>query len=111
MSLVELPTNTGGLVAVNPHAVTGVQPYTGTLPGTGQELHPMSAVWVHDRNIFVCAWSVENTLAALNTAKHSDAEIFAAGFRAGLALEGDYDPECVREAWDGYLRERKEFVR
>jgi hypothetical protein len=97
--LIELPSNTGTLIAVDPHSVTAVQAYRGTLPGRGSELFDMSAVWVDRRNIYVCAWSVEQALAVLNAARQSDADVFAAGFRAGSAWEAT----DVEAAWITHL--------
>jgi hypothetical protein len=85
MSLVELPANTGKVFAVNPHHVTAVAPYSGQLAGKSG-MHDISAVYVRNPQgptaVYICAWSVEDTLDALNTARTVDMEAFQAGFRA-----------------------------
>lgn len=84
MSLIELPSNTGKVFAVNPHHVTAVQPYSSTLAGR-VGMHDMSAVWVRrdqGTNIFVCAWTPEQVLDALSTGRDVEGDAFAAGFRA-----------------------------
>lgn len=89
MSLVELPANNGTIFAVDPHHVTGVQAYSSTLPGrTG--IHDMSAVWLDNHNVFVCAWSVEHTLRVLNEERKRDFATFTAGYNAGLEVNTDH---------------------
>lgn len=71
MSLVNLPTMPyGDLMAVNPHYVTAVQPYSGHIPGEAGK-HDMCIVWVardQGTNLFVCTWDVAHTLAVLGAA-------------------------------------------
>lgn len=86
MSLIELPSNTGKVFAVNPHHVTAVQPYSSTLAGR-VGTHDMSAVWVRrdqGTNIFVCAWTPEQVLDALNTGKRADYAAWEAAYREAL---------------------------
>lgn len=112
MTLVELPSNDGKIIAVNPHHVTAVQPYQGFVLGReGQQ--DMSVVWTkgteQGTNLYVCAWSVSATLDHLNAAKRDDALAFAAGYRAareraGLSLGPD--PEEMLRAlleWQGVI--------
>lgn len=104
MSLIELPSNTGQVYGVDPHHVTAVAPYHSTLPGKGGQIFPMSIVWLQDRSLFVCAWSTEQTLEVLNAARHGEAALFAAGYRAGIADDRMIDD--VELAWTTYLEAR-----
>lgn len=45
MSLLELPSNDGKIIAVNPHHVTAVQPYSGYVAGQ-EGKRDMAVVWV-----------------------------------------------------------------
>jgi hypothetical protein len=105
VSLVELPSNQGGIIAIDPHAVSAVQPYRSTIAGRGSQVYDMSAIWLHNRSIYVSAWAVEQVLDVLNTARQSDAELFAAGYREGVtdALAGSSGEEILRAAWMSYL--------
>lgn len=80
MTLVELPSREGKLIAVNPHRVSGVQPYFGYRVGSPQK-EEMSVIWVDGHNIYICAWTVEAALEVLNAAKRADARAFEAGYR------------------------------
>jgi hypothetical protein len=104
MSLVELPSNNGTVFAVDPHAVTAVQPYRSTIAGSGSALRDMCTVWLGDRSIFVCAWTTETTVGVLNAARHAETAVFAAGYAAGIAA--DRIGTDVRSAWLAYLKER-----
>jgi hypothetical protein len=108
MSLVELPSNTGKVIALDPHAVTAVVPYRGPIAGRGAQVFDMCTLWLHDRSIFVCAWSVEQTLDCLNAARLRDAALFAAGYQAGIA--DDRMTDDVGAAWERYLESRKPVV-
>jgi hypothetical protein len=105
MSLVELPSNNGQIIAVNPHHVTAVQPYEGTMAGK-VGTHPMSVIWVardQGTNLYVCAWSIQDTLEALNEAKRADAAAFQAGYNAARS-DGVYSPSDIEAAfleWQG----------
>lgn len=113
MSLVELPSTDGTTIAVNPHHVTAVQPYNGRLPGR-EGMQSMCAVWVardQGTNLYVCTWSLEQTLDVLNTAKRDDFAAFEAGYMA--AAVGDWNGvdtptrEDVRiefAEWQGVVR-------
>lgn len=105
MSMIELPGNQGGVFAVDAHAVSAVQPYRSTIAGRGSQVFDMSAVWLHNRSIFVSAWGVEEVLAVLNAARQADADLYAAGFRDGTeaALAGSSGEEILRAAWIAYL--------
>lgn len=106
MSLIELPSNKGGIIAVDPHAVSALVPYRGAIAGRGAQLYDMCLVWLHDRSIFVCAWSVEQVSAVLNGARHGEAALFAAGYHAGIA--DDRMTDDVETAWKTYLEARHE---
>ena len=103
--LVELPSNIGGIIAVDPHAVTAVAPYRGPIAGHGSQVFDMCTVWLNDRSIFVSAWSVETVLEALNGVRHGEAAIFAAGYRAGI--DDDRMIADVEMAWKRYLTGRE----
>jgi hypothetical protein len=107
MSLIKLPGNNGCVFAVDAHTVTGVQPYRSTLPGKGTQVFDMCAVWTNNREIFVCAWSVETTIDRLNKARQADADLFAAGYRAVLP---DAEPEALSVAWKQFLAQRREIA-
>jgi len=104
VTLVELPGNAGRVFAVDPHAVTAVAPCRSTLAGRGMQTFDMSAVWMHDRQVIVCAWSVESTLAALNAVRRGEADAFAAGYTAGILEDESIDD--VEGAWTAYLETR-----
>lgn len=110
MTLVELPSNQGGIFAVDPHHVTAVQPYRSTIAGRGAQVYDMCAVWLHNRSIFVSAWSVEQVLDVLNTARQGDAGLYAAGFRDGTeaALAGSSGEQILEAAWIAHLAARTE---
>jgi hypothetical protein len=108
VKLIELPNTTGGVFAVDPHAVSAVQPYRSTIAGRGTQVFDMCAVWLHNRSIFVCAWSPEQVIDILTEARQADADLFAAGYAA--AAEGVYSlltpPQDVAAAWKAYLEAR-----
>lgn len=103
MSLVELPSNDGKIIAVNPHHVTAVQAYEGYVAGQ-EGRRSMSVVWVardQGTNLYICAWSIEQTMDALNTARRDDFEAFKNGW---IAAQGPAAPEPIWEAfcrWQG----------
>ena len=103
MSLIELPSNEGKIIAVNPHHVTAVQPYFGLIAGK-EGKQEMCVVWVardQGTNLYVCAWTIEATLDALNAARRDDFEAFKNGWYAGGA---PISPERIWEAfceWQG----------
>lgn len=85
MSLIELPSNTGKVFAVNPHHVTAVTPYRSTMAGrVGQ--HDMCVLRLSGDTtaLYVCAWPVEDTLDVLNTARRGEAAAYEAGYREAL---------------------------
>lgn len=106
VSLLELPSNDGKIIAVNPHHVTAVQPYEGHVAGQ-QGRRPMCVIWVardQGTNLFVCAWSIEQTLDVLNTAKRDDFEAFRNGWLAAHDPERSIKPELIWAAfceWQG----------
>lgn len=107
MSLVNLPTMPyGDLMAVNPHHVTAVQPYSGHIPGEAGK-HDMCIVWVardQGTNLFVCTWDVVHTLAALGAARQRDRVAFEAGYRAALGSSVTPDPDRITtefQEWQG----------
>lgn len=104
--LIELPSNQGGIIALDPHQVTAVQPYRSTIAGRGAQVYDMAAVWLQNRSIFVTAWSAEQVLDVLNKARHNDAGLFAAGYRAGIA--DDRMTQDIEAAWREYLAGRAE---
>jgi hypothetical protein len=108
VSLIELPSNQGSIIALDPHAVSAVQPYRGPIAGRGAQVFDLSTVWLHNRSIFVCAWSVEQVLDVLNTARHGEAALYAAGFREGVAAgqSGDAGEQILAASWIGYLEGR-----
>lgn len=84
MSLLELPSNDGKIIAVNPHHVTAVQPYFGFISGK-EGKQEMCVIWVardQGTNLYVCAWTIEATMDALNAARRDDFNAFAAGWAA-----------------------------
>jgi hypothetical protein len=89
MSLIELPSNNGKVFAVNPHHVSAVAPYSGTLAGR-VGLHDMCVVYVRNpggpTGIYISAWSVTDTLDALNIGRHSDYAAFHAGYTAAQGM-------------------------
>lgn len=91
-ALVELPGADGKIIAVNPHHVTGCQPYIGYLAGR-TDRQEMTAVWVQDHNVYICAWRIEQVLDVLNTARRAIADAFAAGYRAALGPTVAVDAE------------------
>lgn len=97
MSLVELPGIDGKLIAVNPHRVTGVQHHEGYRIGSPQK-EDLSAIWVDNHNVYLCAWDVDTALKVLNEAKQTEAQLFAAGFRA--AFDPSYDSPSPQEMAD-----------
>lgn len=106
MSLVELPSNTGKIIAINPHHVSAVQAYSGYCSGVvGKK--DMSAIWVNGHNIYVCAWDVETVTEFLNKARHDEAALFAAGWNAyalSRAMAPSYeDPTGLEIAWMNYV--------
>lgn len=104
MSLIELPSNTGSVIGVDPHAVTAVAPYRGPRAGYLGQVFDMSTVWLHDRSLFICLWTPEHVLDVLNTARRTEAELFAAGYHAGIA--NDRMTADVGLSWKTYLEER-----
>ena len=106
--LLSLPGNKGQIFAVDPHKVSAVQPYEGELAGRVGK-HPLCVVWVEDHNLFVCAWPMEQTLAALNEKRASDAALFGAGFWAGVVAEmeipaGEVTSRAhLEKAWQDHL--------
>ena len=106
MSLVELPSNDGKIIAVNPHHVTAVQQYEGYVAGQ-EGRRQMAVVWVardQGTNLYVCAWSIEQTLDALNAAKRDDFEAFKSGWLASAPLDRTIKPELIWSAfceWQG----------
>lgn len=103
--LFEMPSNAGRIQAIDPHHVTGVQSYRSTLPGRGTQLFDMSVVWIGNRNLFVCSWSVEDTVAALNASRRAEAGLYAAGFRDGVeaALAGNAGEQILEAQWQAHL--------
>lgn len=103
--LFEMPSNAGRIQAIDPHHVTGVQSYRSTLPGRGSQLFDMSVVWIGNRNLFVCSWSVEDTVKALNAARRADAGLFREGYLRGMedALAGSADEQILALRWDEHL--------
>ena len=83
MSLVELPSNDGKLIAVNPHHVTSCRVYTGTLAGRTVPVE-MTVLTVDNHTVYICSWPIEHTLEALNAAKRDDFIAFEAGYHAAI---------------------------
>lgn len=89
MSMVELPSRDGKIIAVNPHRVSGVQSYSGYMQDADGKVvgnkQDMSVVWVNNHTLYVCIWPPTVTLDALNEGKHRDAAAFTAGYLAAQA--------------------------
>lgn len=107
MALLELPSNDGKIIAVNPHHVTAVQPYFGFISGK-EGKQEMCVIWVardQGTNLYVCAWTIEATMDALNAARRDDFNAFEAGFRAvARHLQVEADPTRIWAAfceWQG----------
>lgn len=118
--LVELPSNNGQIFAVDPHTVTGIQHHRGTLPGRGIETFDMCAVWAKPledgatTQVFICAWTVHDTVAYLNNHRQAQANLFGAGYRRGAedaAGTSGADEQSLRDAWHVHLRSVRETVR
>lgn len=83
MSLIELPSNTGKVFAVNPHHVTSVTPYRSTMAGRVGMVDMCILRLAGDTTaLYVCAWSLEDTLEVLNMSRRAEMDAFQAGFAA-----------------------------
>lgn len=87
MTLIEFPGNRGQIFAVDPHHVTAVQAYRSTLSGRGGQLFDMTTVWLDNRSIFACSWSVDHVLQVLNAARQPLARAFEAGYTEGICAD------------------------
>lgn len=106
MTLLEFPGNQGQIFAVDPCHVTAVRPYRSTLPGRGAQLFDMTIVWLDERTVFVCSWSVEQTLNAVNTAvREPQLAAFEAGWAAAVSAHvfGE-NPSTCPEAFVAWVK-------
>lgn len=105
MSLVELPSNTGKVIAVNPHHVTSVTPYRSTMAGrVGMQDMCILRMAGDTTALYVCAWGIEETLDALRRGRDQEGEAFAAGFMACDAAVAQGEVPNTRHLTDGFAR-------
>jgi hypothetical protein len=103
MTLIELPGNQGQVFAVDPAHVTALAPYRSTLAGRGAQLFDMTIVWIDNRTLFVCSWSIEHTSSVLNTARSNMPLYlaFEAGYREGGGTASLTDIADAFRTWKG----------
>lgn len=94
MTLIEMPGNTGKIFAIDPARVTGLAPYRSTLPGRGGQLFDMTIVWLDNRTLFVCCWTVEHVLSTVNAARQPLESAFRAGYSAGASAGHPHPQDC-----------------
>lgn len=105
MSLIELPSNTGKVFAVNPHHVTSVTPYRSTMAGrVGMQDMCILRLAGDTTALYVCAWSIEDTLDVLRRGRDQEGEAFAAGFRACDAAVAQGEVPSAVHLTDGFAR-------